>query len=87
MLCDTEVLAIGSMRDFYQDFNRCKHLHLLLATALHILHFRHFTELHGAVSNELIELLHELASNPSEDALSKIEESDIFIQLLDKYEQ
>ena len=86
MLCDSEVLAAGSMRGFLsgKHFNRCKRLHPLLSTALQILHFRRFTELHGTVSDE--ELLHELASNPSAEA-SKVEESDVFIKLLDRYEQ
>jgi len=44
ILTDTEVVAPGSLNGFLsgKHYNRCKRLHVLLATAIQILHFRNF---------------------------------------------
>ena len=70
-----------------KHFNRCKRLHPLLSTALHVLHFRQFVELHGPVTNEFVELLNTFAVTPTAESLAHVEESEIFIQLMDQYEQ
>ena len=58
-LCNSDVLASGSIRGFLsgKHFNRCKRLHPLLATAIQILHLQKFTEECGLVSQEFKELL------------------------------
>ena len=68
-----------------KNFNRCKRLHPLLATAIQILHFQKFTEEYGPVSQEFKELLTSFSEYPSQDSLTGLLENEVCASLLERY--
>ena len=49
IIIGTEILVSGSLKEFLsgKHYDRCKRLHLILATALQSLHFRIFRDEYG----------------------------------------
>ena len=70
-----EILVSGSLKEFLYSkcYNRCKRLHLMLATALQSLHFRISRDEYGNLFKDIDKLLPELAEYPTFVNLSKIE--------------
>lgn len=78
ILYSFDILASGSVKGFLsgKHYNRCKRLHPILATALHILHFRQFIHLLGEVSDEFKEVLNVFADHLSQENLRILLRSD-----------
>ena len=89
LLCSADVLASGSVRGFLagKHFNRCKRLHPLFSAAIQILHFKHFVELHGAMTEECSSLLKHFACNPTPESIDRLLNSDAINTLLVRYEK
>ena len=89
VLADTEVLAIGSLNGFLsgRHYNRCKRLHVLLATAFRVLHFRSYVATCGNISASLLNLLTGLKDQPSSEAFEVIQNSPDFLSFLENYER
>ena len=89
VLCSVDVLASGSVKGFLsgKHYNRCKRPHPILATTLHILHFRQFILLHGEISGGVKELLNAFANNSSQESLMVLLQSETCTALLDIYDQ
>ena len=84
-----ELLFSGSVWGFLagKHFNRCKRLHPLFSAAIQILHFKHFVELHGAMTEECSSLLKHFACNPTPESIDRLLSSDAINTLLVRYEK
>ncbi len=72
---------------FFIHYNRCKRLHPLLANVMHILHFKSFLPENGPLLTAFLSKLKELQENPSPHAMLMFEQSVIYAELMDQYEQ
>ena len=89
ILTDTEVLAPGSLNGFLsgKHYNRCRRLHVLLATAIQKLHFRKFLAEQNDVPNLLANQLWSILDQPSTAAIQAIEETEEHRALMEQYEE
>ena len=69
-----------------KHYNRCKRLYPLLACAFQSLHFNAFLSSNGPLSEELLEMLHDINTNPSPKVLDTLEESSQSICLMTSYQ-
>ncbi len=89
IIAETEVLASGSLNGFLagKHYNNCKGLHPLLANVMRILHFKSFLAENGPLPTAFQSKLKELQENPNPDAMLTFEQSVIYAELMDQYEQ
>ncbi|KAG7160435.1 hypothetical protein Hamer_G001684 [Homarus americanus] len=88
VLADTDALAAGSLKGFLsgRHYNRCKRLHLLLASAFRVLHLRSLIAKYGAISATLLNQLEKLKDQPAPQTFEDIQKSTEFINFLEKYD-
>ena len=68
-----------------KHFNRCKRLHLLLAQAFRVSHFRAFLKECGDIPPYLHSLFHELHEHPSLEHTKSLERRDDHNLFMQKY--
>ena len=89
ILADTGVLASGSLNGFIsgRHYNRCKRIHVLLALAIQMLHFKCFFAEHCPLPESFVKQLKKLQDDPSPDALKAFENSPEYVQVMQMYEE
>jgi hypothetical protein len=89
ILADTGVLASGSLNGFIsgRHYNRCKRIHVLLALAIQMLHFKCFFAEHCPLPESFVKQLKKLQDDPSPDALNAFENSPEYVQVMQMYEE
>jgi hypothetical protein len=89
ILIGTSVLAPGSLNGFLtgRHYNSCKRLHILLANSMHTLHFRSFIKHNGLLPIEFSENLKRLHDEPSPAAMQQFEESAVYVEMMQNYEE
>ena len=88
ILIESEVLASGSLNGFIsgRHYNRCKRLHPLLTQAMKRLHFKQFVEM-CPLPDDFVSQLTALNSNLSPDALDNFENSIVYSNVMQMYEE
>ena len=89
ILIESGVLASGSLNGFLsgRHYNRCKRLHPLLALGFQMLHFQHFIDTCGPISENFVSHLTTMQSNFTPKALENFEITTDYLELMQMYEE